>query len=76
MQGCRVQVVRSLAVCGNGVLEGYEECDVGDTNGGAGCSPECKVESGWDCTASSPSECYRLAPGQTPRPRPPPPPAG
>ena len=69
-----VQVVRWLAECGNGVVEGFEECDVGSTVGGNGCSSDCKVEAGWDCSATSPSVCNQLTPGQTPRPRSPPPP--
>lgn len=69
----RFQVVRWLAECGNGVVEGLEECDVGNTIGGNGCSSDCKVESGYDCTDTQPSVCHLLAPGQTPRPRPPPP---
>ena len=35
--------------CGNGVLEGTEECDDGNTTGGDGCTNECKFESGWSC---------------------------
>src|SRR5688572_547079 len=30
--------------CGNGVAEGTEECDDGDTDGGDGCSPGCLLE--------------------------------
>lgn len=32
------------AVCGNGTLEGTEECDDGNTNSGDGCSATCTVE--------------------------------
>lgn len=57
-------MVRWLAECGNGVVEGYEECDVGNTAGGNGCSKECIIEEGYQCTATSPSVCARLPPGQ------------
>ncbi|KAL4422517.1 hypothetical protein ABPG75_008714 [Micractinium tetrahymenae] len=53
----RWEVVRHLAACGNGVLEGLEECDDGNTNTGDGCDATCKVESGWHCTRTSPSIC-------------------
>ncbi|MBI1814117.1 MAG: hypothetical protein HYR72_04005 [Deltaproteobacteria bacterium] len=32
------------AVCGNGVMEGSEECDDGNTIGGDGCAANCTVE--------------------------------
>ena len=35
--------------CGNGILEGTEECDDGNTTGGDGCTSECKFELGWSC---------------------------
>jgi len=30
-------------VCGNGIREGSEECDVGNTNGTEGCDPNCNI---------------------------------
>ena len=33
------------AVCGDGVAEGTEECDDGDTTSGDGCSSTCQLES-------------------------------
>jgi cysteine-rich repeat protein len=33
------------AVCGNGLAEGAEECDDGNTSPGDGCSPTCQLES-------------------------------
>lgn len=33
------------AVCGNGVLEGIEQCDDSNTNSGDGCSATCEIES-------------------------------
>ncbi len=32
------------AVCGNGAIEGTEECDDGNTDGGDGCSATCQLE--------------------------------
>ncbi|HDP73556.1 MAG TPA: DUF4215 domain-containing protein, partial [Candidatus Woesearchaeota archaeon] len=56
------------AVCGDGVIEGDEQCDDGNTLDGDGCSSTCEVESGWLCSPSflpsiildepaGPSEC-------------------
>merc|ERR1719174_3668529 len=36
-----------------------EECDTGMPAGGTGCDKDCKVESGWVCTATNPSSCQR-----------------
>ncbi|MEO8981058.1 MAG: discoidin domain-containing protein [Polyangiaceae bacterium] len=44
-------------VCGNGVLDGTERCDDGNTDSGDGCSSTCKVETGWDCRPFEPSSC-------------------
>jgi len=72
----RWEVVRWLSTCGNGVVEGDEECDDGDSRDGNGCSSSCKVESGWTCTGS-PSKCVKggdggggskPAPGPAPAP--------
>ena len=46
--------------CGNGVLEGFEDCDTGDPPVSAGCSGECTVEFGYECEATSPSLCTPL----------------
>ena len=37
------------ATCGNGILEGAEECDDGNTHPGDGCTSDCKLESDWAC---------------------------
>ena len=37
-QGC------NAPVCGNGIAEGTEECDDGNTNSGDGCSATCQLE--------------------------------
>jgi cysteine-rich repeat protein len=43
------------AKCGNGILEGAEECDDGNTVSGEGCTSDCKLESDWICpTPGSP----------------------
>jgi cysteine-rich repeat protein len=40
--------------CGNGVLDGvFEACDDGGLDDGDGCSSECKVERGWNCSSGS-----------------------
>ena len=38
-----LQVVRWLTECGNGIVEGEEQCDDGNLESGDGCSPVCKV---------------------------------
>lgn len=35
--------------CGNGTLEGVEQCDDGNTSNGDGCGASCVVEPGWSC---------------------------
>ncbi len=40
----RRQVVRWLTECGNGIVEGEEQCDDGNLAGGDGCSAVCKVD--------------------------------
>jgi fibro-slime domain-containing protein len=36
-------------ICGNGILEGSEECEDGNTTPGDGCTDSCKLEAGWSC---------------------------
>lgn len=43
-------------VCGDGVIEGDEQCDDRGTAADDGCSPNCKIESGYRCSGS-PSDC-------------------
>lgn len=42
------------AVCGNGVLEGDERCDDGNTEDGDGCSSQCRIRL---CLSSPPAGC-------------------
>jgi cysteine-rich repeat protein len=45
---CRNQLCAGAAVCGDGVVENGEECDLGSNNGaGMGCSADCR----WTCVA-------------------------
>ncbi len=44
-------------VCGDGVRNGAEACDDGDTDDGDGCSAMCVVEAGFICDTASPSAC-------------------
>lgn len=46
----------SLVACGDGVIEGTEECDDGDTDAGDGCDATCAEEAGWTCNGE-PSTC-------------------
>jgi cysteine-rich repeat protein len=39
--------------CGDGKLDLDEECDDGNPVGGDGCSPTCKIESGFTCTTTT-----------------------
>ncbi|KAK9844409.1 hypothetical protein WJX74_002134 [Apatococcus lobatus] len=52
------QVVRWLSVCGDGVIEGVEECDDGNTKSGDGCSAFCQVEDNFECDRENPSHCW------------------
>ena len=40
------------AQCGNGLVEGMEACDDGNTSSGDGCSNQCVVEDGYVCIGS------------------------
>jgi len=55
----RWRVVNWLSICGNGIVEGSEECDDGNHNNGDGCSQMCQVEAGFFCTKERPSVCSR-----------------
>jgi cysteine-rich repeat protein len=44
--------------CGDGVINGLEECDDGGTLGGDGCDAVCMMEVGWVCAPMNPSPCF------------------
>lgn len=44
-------------VCGNGLVEMYEECDDGNNSDWDGCGSACVIEHGYECTGE-PSICY------------------
>ncbi len=60
------QVTQWRSSCGNGIVEGLEECDDGDLADGNGCSWECRVEAGWRCVGSAPSVCTRRVRARVP----------
>jgi cysteine-rich repeat protein len=51
------QGVCNPPMCGNGVLEGTEMCDDGNTTTGDGCSDQCMVEAGFYCFGNGPTKC-------------------
>ncbi|MFK8031586.1 MAG: proprotein convertase P-domain-containing protein [Gammaproteobacteria bacterium] len=52
-------------VCGNGLLQGGEQCDDGNLIDGDGCSASCSVESGFSCDTppGQPSVCELIPEG-------------
>jgi cysteine-rich repeat protein len=53
-----VRIDRSI--CGNGVLEGSELCDDGNTMGGDGCSATCQIQSGFLCEGGGAGSCTAI----------------
>jgi len=50
--------------CGDGVLDGNEQCDDGNLLGGDGCSAACQIETGWICpTAGQPCMAAKCGDG-------------
>ena len=49
------------STCGNGIVQGTEQCDDRNTNNGDGCSSICQVEQGYSCTGQ-PSTCASSPP--------------
>ncbi|DBA75070.1 TPA: hypothetical protein ACH3X1_010403 [Trebouxia sp. C0004] len=52
------RVVGPQQVCGNGIVEGLEQCDDGDIVAGDGCSATCQVEERYECSGLQPSTCW------------------
>lgn len=50
-------VTAAESVCGNGMPDGTEECDDGNTAPSDGCDGTCGVEAGYVCDAATPSVC-------------------
>lgn len=50
------------AVCGDGLVEGLEECDDGNTAAFDGCEEFCRVEDGWICPPTG-GACSRTSCG-------------
>jgi cysteine-rich repeat protein len=55
--------VWSLAVCGDGIRQGTEQCDDGNTTNGDGCSLNCTVELAWSCSRNGPAAADRCTQG-------------
>jgi uncharacterized delta-60 repeat protein len=53
----------NCVVCGDGVISGLETCDDGNTTSGDGCSSTCQLESGFECTTTTPSHCDAIPSG-------------
>jgi cysteine-rich repeat protein len=49
-------VMRTLSVCGDGVRQGAEQCDVGDATENVGCA-QCRVLPGYSCSGQAPDVC-------------------
>jgi cysteine-rich repeat protein len=52
LSAARSVTIRVIAVCGDGLVYGDEQCDDGNTQSGDGCSSTCALEPGWVCNAS------------------------
>jgi cysteine-rich repeat protein len=57
-----LQLNTRTPVCGDGVIDGTEACDDGNTAPSDGCDASCTVESGFVCS-SAPSFCYATGTG-------------
>jgi len=45
------------ALCGDGLRQGSETCDDGNTNNNDGCANNCRIEQGWTCSTGTPNVC-------------------
>ncbi|KAL3143288.1 hypothetical protein ABBQ38_002130 [Trebouxia sp. C0009 RCD-2024] len=52
------RVVGPQQLCGNGLVEGLEQCDDGNTASGDGCSSTCQIKEGFQCSGLQPSTCW------------------
>ena len=52
-----VLVNNLVDICGDGYKTGLAECDDGNTIDGDGCSSDCKIEIGWNCSSQSTTIC-------------------
>ncbi|MDD5056203.1 MAG: myxococcus cysteine-rich repeat containing protein, partial [Candidatus Peribacteraceae bacterium] len=48
--------------CGNGIVEGTEQCDDGNAINSDGCTATCTPEDGWSCSGTRPSVCTKQNP--------------
>lgn len=53
--GCRgdVCIDAPVAICGDGIINGTEQCDDGNTAPGDGCSASCRLEPGFACVTQA-----------------------
>ncbi len=56
---CGSRSTSGEGICGNGILEGNEECDDGNLVDGDGCDHLCRIEEGWQCEGQ-PSVCTEI----------------
>ena len=63
VQGYHLQGNSCAEICGDGLVI-YLQCDDGNSLNGDGCSANCMIEKGWNCsnTISTPSACTLIAP--------------
>jgi cysteine-rich repeat protein len=50
-------IASGSVTCGDGQVEGAEECDDGGTLDGDGCGSDCRTELCWQCDTGEPSLC-------------------
>ena len=47
-------------ICGNGIIEGAEQCDDDNLIDEDGCSSICQTETGWSCDGANPTTCTEI----------------
>jgi cysteine-rich repeat protein len=60
MASSTIDIRFAVTQCGNGVLEGSENCDDGGTATGDGCNATCQVESGFLCEGAGAGSCAAI----------------